>query len=377
MPQSEVGPRTLSDAVTAIEARLEGYEPPAAFAVGVATVGPSDAVLDVSYPHVNVAGSWGTAAVLAEAVGYRSGTETFEIDADTIAGALASLEELATGDGPHLNVDAWRLCAKTATHEALGGTRVVVASFIDNLYQPPLDAIDSYLRLHMLSHRAVLPNSMNLNGIFAQLNNVVWTNLGPFEPEGFEMTRIALRAEGHDVQVNLVDKFPRMLDYVVPSGVRIADANRVRLGAHLAEGTTVMHEGHVNFNAGTLGNAMVEGRITQGVIVGNDSDIGGGASIIGTLSGGGTDVVSVGERCLIGANGGIGISLGDDCIVEAGCYITAGTRVTMPDGQVVKARELSGSKGLLYRRHSETGQIQAVPREGAGWQGLNEDLHAN
>ena len=188
---------------------------------------------------------------------------------------------------------------------------------------------------------------------------------------------MALRADGHNVEVKLVDKFPRMLDYVVPSGVRIADSNRVRMGAYLSEGTVVMHEGFCNFNAGTLGSAMVEGRISQGVVVGEHSDIGGGASIMGTLSGGGTDVVSVGKNSLIGANGGIGISIGDDCIVEAGCYITAGTLVTMPDGETVKAKKLSGANGLLFRRNSKPGVIEAIPREGAGWQGLNADLHDN
>ena len=207
------------------------------------------------------------------------------------------------------------------------------------------------------------------------LNNVVWTTLGPCDVDDFDVTRAGLLAAGRTFQILGVDKFPRMVDYVVPSGVRIADANRVRLGAHLAEGTVVMHEGFCNFNAGTLGSAMVEGRISQGVIVGANSDVGGGASIMGTLSGGGKEVVRVGERCLIGANGGIGISLGDDCIVEAGLYVTAGTRVTLPDGKVVKGRELSGAAGLLYRRNSETGAVEVSPRTSAGWDGLNTALH--
>jgi len=377
MPEHERQPREVSDVVAGLEAELDGYVAPHAFAVGVATISPLGNVLDVAYPNVNCDESWGTAAVLAKATGHRDGTNSYQLDQTMLDGAISSLAELATGDGPHLNLDAWTLCGQTASHEALGGERVVVACLIDNLFQPPVDAIDAYLRLHLLSHRKMAPNSMNLNGIFGLLNNVVWTNLGPFEPEGFEMTRIGLRAQGHNVEVKLVDKFPRMLDYVVPAGVRIADANRVRLGAHLAEGTTVMHEGYCNFNAGTLGSAMVEGRISQGVVVGEHADIGGGASIMGTLSGGGTEVISVGSNTLIGANGGIGISLGNECIVEAGTYITAGTIVTMPDGTTVKAKELSGHDGLLFRRHSKTGQIEAVPREGAGWQGLNEDLHAN
>ncbi len=377
MPKPDRPARDLSTAVTALEAALNGYEAPAAWAVGVATVGPADQILDVSFPHVNVEQAWGSAAVLAEQVGYRTGTSTVRIDNDTAAKAIASLQQLATGDGPHPNLAAWQAVAAIAELPALGGTRTVVASFIDNLNQPPVDTIDVYLRLHLLSHRAVIPNAVNLSGIFGLLNNVVWTNLGPFAPEGFDLTRARLRAQGHEVEVKLVDKFPRMLDYVTPDGVRIADANRVRLGAHLASGTTVMHEGYCNFNAGTLGSAMIEGRISQGVIVGDHSDIGGGASIQGTLSGGGTEVVSIGKDCLLGANAGLGISLGDDCIVEAGLYVTAGTRVTFPDGTVVKARDLSGSNGLLFRRNSETGVVEALPRKDAGWQGLNEDLHAN
>jgi len=377
MPEHERQPRNVSDTVAALEAELDGYVPPQAYAVGVATVGPSGGVLDVSFPHVNCDESWGTAAVLANALDYRSGTASYEIAQTTLDDAIAALRELATGDGPHPNLDAWALSGRVAGQPALGGERVVVACMVDNLFQPPVDAIDAYLRLHLLSHRKMIPNSMNLNGLFGQLNTVVWTNLGPFEPEGFEMTRMALRADGHNVEVKLVDKFPRMLDYVVPSGVRIADANRVRMGAYLSEGTVIMHEGYCNFNAGTLGSAMVEGRISQGVVVGEHSDIGGGASIMGTLSGGGTEVVSVGKNSLIGANGGIGISIGDDCIVEAGCYITAGTLVTMPDGETVKAKELSGANGLLFRRNSKTGTIEAIAREGAGWQGLNADLHDN
>ena len=377
MPEHERQPRNVSDTVAALEAELDGYVPPQAYAVGVATVGPSGGVLDVSFPHVNCDESWGTAAVLANALDYRSGTASYEIAQTTLDDAIAALSELATGDGPHPNLDAWELSGRVAGQPALGGERVVVACMVDNLFQPPVDAIDAHLRLHLLSHRKMIPNSMNLNGLFGQLNTVVWTNLGPFEPEGFEMTRMALRADGHNVEVKLVDKFPRMLDYVVPSGVRIADANRVRMGAYLSEGTVVMHEGYCNFNAGTLGSAMVEGRISQGVVVGEHSDIGGGASIMGTLSGGGTEVVSVGKNSLIGANGGIGISIGDDCIVEAGCYITAGTLVTMPDGETVKAKELSGANGLLFRRNSKTGTIEAIAREGAGWQGLNADLHDN
>ncbi len=245
-----------------------------------------------------------------------------------------------------------------------------------DLTAPPTTAEDCWLRLHLLSHRLVPPHSINLEGVFGLLTNVVWTNHGPCAVEGFEETRLRMRSAGLQVIVYGIDKFPRMVDYVVPSGVRIADADRVRLGAHLASGTTVMHEGFVNFNAGTLGTSMVEGRISAGVVVGNGSDIGGGASIMGTLSGGGTQTISIGERCLLGANAGIGISLGNDCVVEAGCYVTAGTKVKMPDGQVVKALELSGASNVLFRRNSMTGAIEAVPWKGEGI-ALNADLHAN
>ena len=252
-------------------------------------------------------------------------------------------------------------------------TRVVTT--VVDLDAAPQGAEDAYLRLHLLSHRLVRPHGLSVEGMFGALANVVWTSHGPCSVEGFEETRLRLRARG-PLAVYGVDKFPRMTDYVLPAGVRIADADRVRLGAHLAPGTTVMHEGFVNFNAGTLGTSMVEGRISAGVVVGDGSDVGGGASIMGTLSGGGKEVVSIGAGCLLGANSGIGISLGDGCVVEAGCYVTAGTKVTLPDGQVVKARELSGASDMLYRRNSVTGAVEAVQRTGT-WGGLNEVLHAN
>jgi 2,3,4,5-tetrahydropyridine-2-carboxylate N-succinyltransferase len=255
------------------------------------------------------------------------------------------------------------------------GVRLDLIDCEIDLDAPPADVPDAYLRLHLLSHRLVQPNCVNLDGIFGVLPNVVWTSVGPCAVDDFERTRLTLRRKG-PVQVFGVDKFPRMTDYVVPQGVRIADADRVRLGAHLAVGTTVMHEGFVNYNAGTLGASMVEGRISAGVVVGDGSDVGGGASIMGTLSGGGTLRVSIGRRCLIGANAGIGISLGDDCVVAAGTYVTAGSKVTMPDGTVVKAAELSGRDGLQFWRNSVTGAIEARPRAGAGI-ALNEALHAN
>jgi 2,3,4,5-tetrahydropyridine-2,6-dicarboxylate N-succinyltransferase len=256
-----------------------------------------------------------------------------------------------------------------------GVTREVVSLEI-NLDVAPKDAIDAYLRLHLLSHRLVAPHGQSLDGIFGLLSNVVWTSQGPCAIEGFEMTRAKLKAKYGNVTIFAVDKFPRMVDYVIPSGVRIADADRVRLGAYLSSGTTVMHEGFVNFNAGTLGTSMVEGRISAGVVVGDGSDVGGGASIMGTLSGGGKEVISVGQKCLLGANSGLGISLGDNCVIEAGTYITAASKVTLPDGEIVKAGTLSGASNLLFRRNSLTGGLEVIMRTGT-WGGLNALLHAN
>jgi 2,3,4,5-tetrahydropyridine-2,6-dicarboxylate N-succinyltransferase len=250
-------------------------------------------------------------------------------------------------------------------------SQVLVTADLD---MPPADSADAYLRLHLLSHRLVRPNTVNLDGIFKVLPNVAWTSLGPVAVSEIGAARQRALARGSYLEVRSVDKFPPMLDFVVPSGVRVADAARVRLGAHLAEGTTVMHEGFVNFNAGTLGPSMVEGRISQGVVVGAGTDVGGGASIMGTLSGGGTQVISVGQRCLLGANSGLGISLGDDCVIEAGLYLTAGTIITLPDGRHAKARDLSGRAGLLFRRNSVTGSVEAITRPGT-WGSLSTDLH--
>ena len=256
------------------------------------------------------------------------------------------------------------------------GVEVVgVRTTIADLTAAPVDTHDVYLRLQLLSHRLITPHEANMDGIFGLLANVVWTNFGPCAVDGFEITRAKLRRRG-PVTIYGVDKFPRMVDYVLPTGVRIADADRVRLGAHLAPGTTVMHEGFVNYNAGTLGSSMVEGRISAGVVVDDGSDVGGGASIMGTLSGGGKETISLGKRCLLGANSGIGISLGDDCVVEAGLYVTAGTKVTGPDGAVVAARKLSGQSGMLLRRNSVSGAVEVVPRKGGGVE-LNAALHAN
>jgi 2,3,4,5-tetrahydropyridine-2-carboxylate N-succinyltransferase len=269
-----------------------------------------------------------------------------------------------------------RESAPPATVDARRGVEIVPIIVETDTATAPRDTADVYLRLHLLSHRLAKPRTLNLDGVFGLLPNVAWTSIGPVALDVLDEVRDALRRKGEHLTVNGVDKFPRMTDYVVPSGVRIADASRVRLGAHLAEGTTVMHEGFCNFNAGTLGTSMVEGRISAGVVVGDGSDIGGGASIQGTLSGGGKEMITVGERCLLGANSGLGISLGDDSVIEAGLYVTAGTLVRLPDGSTVKAREMSGVSNVLFRRNSTTGTVEAVVRTGS-WGGLNAALHKN
>jgi 2,3,4,5-tetrahydropyridine-2-carboxylate N-succinyltransferase len=309
------------------------------------------------------------------------------LEAATVSGPAAGLG-LATYDGDSL-LEVWYpepVLGSTAVDvphleagidsDAVRGTSVrSVSTVIADLQAAPADVADAYLRLHLLSHRLVRPRSINLDGIFGLLPLVAWTSVGPVPVDRVVETRMHLRRKGQHLTVHGVDRFPRMVDYVVPSGVRIADADRVRLGAHLAPGTVVMHEGFVNFNAGTLGTSMVEGRISAGVVVGDGSDIGGGASIMGTLSGGGTEVISVGRGCLIGANAGVGISLGDNCVVEAGLYVTGGSKVRLPDGETIKARELSGAADLLYRRNSQSGAIEVVPRTGT-WGGLNAILHS-
>ncbi|HVX55043.1 2,3,4,5-tetrahydropyridine-2,6-dicarboxylate N-succinyltransferase [Nocardioides sp.] len=309
------------------------------------------------------------------------GLTTYAADTGSDPGAVLDVwfPSPELGAAPDGAVASAELIALEGDDELRQVSRVVELVEID-LDAAPASTQDVWLRLHLLSHRLVRPHGQNLDGIFGLLTNVVWTSAGPCAVEGFELTRARLQAAGRHVTVYGVDKFPRMVDYVVPSGVRIADADRVRLGAHLAAGTTVMHEGFVNFNAGTLGTSMVEGRISGGVVVGDGSDIGGGASIMGTLSGGGKQVISVGERCLLGANSGIGISLGDDCVVEAGVYITFGTKVTVKspgaEDAIVKASELSGASNVLFRRNSVTGTVEAVPWKGEGI-ALNAALHAN
>ncbi|MDT0460097.1 2,3,4,5-tetrahydropyridine-2,6-dicarboxylate N-succinyltransferase [Streptomyces sp. DSM 41527] len=317
-----------------------------AVAAGLATVTSDGTVLDTWFPAPELVGAPGPA-----------GTE--HLDDARATELLGAAVLKAIGPDPVRGVE-------------VVAVRTVIASLDDK----PLDAHDAYLRLHLLSHRLVKPHGQNLEGVFGLLSNVAWTSLGPVAVDQVETVRLNARAEGLHLMVTSIDKFPRMTDYVAPAGVRIADADRVRLGAHLAAGTTVMHEGFVNFNAGTLGTSMVEGRISAGVVVGDGSDIGGGASTMGTLSGGGKQIISIGERCLLGAESGIGIALGDECVVEAGLYVTAGTRVTLPDGQIVKALELSGADNILFRRNSTTGTVEARPNK-ATWGGLNEVLHSH
>lgn len=346
----------------------------AAFGVGLATrsVG-SDRVLDTWYPLAVCGGDAGEAVALMAALGHTGGTATLPLDRDSLHGVDLAADHPVARAVAAVTSDAATTPAPTRTW------RQPVATVIGDLAAPPVDAHDVYLRLHLLSGRQLRPNEANLDGAFGLLTNVVWTDEGPCDTEDFAALQLEHAAAGRRLRVTSVDKFPRMTDYVVPTGVRIADADRVRLGAYLAPGTTVMHEGFVNFNAGTLGASMVEGRISAGVVVGDGSDIGGSASLMGTLSGGGSERIRVGERCLIGANAGIGISLGDGCVVEAGLYVTAGTKVTLPDGTVVKAAALSGRDDLLFRRDSVTGAVMALEREGghADWGGLNAQLHAN
>jgi 2,3,4,5-tetrahydropyridine-2-carboxylate N-succinyltransferase len=322
-----------------------------------------------------------TADATSKVASAASGVGVATIAADgTVLDAWFPLPELA-GDGPSGTVRLSVAEVPPELAELAGRDEdrdvdiVVVRTVIASLDDKPADTYDAYLRLHLLSHRLIQPHGANVDGIFGVLANVVWTSFGPCAVDGFEAVRARLRRRGA-VAVYGIDKFPRMVDYVAPTGVRIADADRVRLGAHLAAGTTVMHEGFVNYNAGTLGTSMVEGRISAGVVVGDGSDVGGGASIMGTLSGGGTEVITVGKRCLLGANSGLGISLGDDCVVEAGLYVTAGTKVRTKDGQTVKARELSGANNLLFRRNSLSGAVEVVNRDGTGVT-LNDALHAN
>ncbi|HEX3135508.1 MAG TPA: tetrahydrodipicolinate N-succinyltransferase N-terminal domain-containing protein [Planctomycetota bacterium] len=380
--------------VTRIESQPD-YRRPEAFAVGIASfsmagldkpgvVASPGKILDTWFPLVNFNENFGTAAMLASLTGYRNGSKSYYLNQEQIEEALEHFVPFV-GDGKrHANIEVLndlREFLRGGNKPGTGGVvvpRLVTVTFIGEISAKSVDVHDVYLRLHLLSARKVKFHGINLDGVFGLLNNVVWSSEGPFDPEQFDAVRSRLKTRGVEVKVTSIDKFPRMTDYVVPTGVRIADADRVRLGAHLAEGTTVMHEGFCNFNAGTLGKSMVEGRISAGVVVGNGSDIGGGASIMGTLSGGGKEVIKIGEQCLLGANAGLGISLGNNCTVESGLYLTGGSKVTLvPDGTVVKTAQLSGQNDLLFRRNSQTGAIEVQQKKGAGWGGLNAALHAN
>lgn len=376
----------FSQFVAEVEARPD-YARPFAFALGVATCWQRDGdserkYLDTRFVAINVGENYGTWAVLVDAVGAVGATVELN-DHEVFDHALGRLHPFLEESG-HGNIDALRVLEPLtkADPEYIAGeirTRVPVLVVITDPEEAPTTTADAYLRLHLLSLRHVKPREINLEGVFGLLNNVAWTNRGPIDPEAINVFLAYDNISGENISVHSVDKFPRMIDYVVPSGVRIADGARVRLGAYLSEGTTVMQEGFCNFNAGTLGPCMVEGRISAGVVIGANTDIGGGASIMGTLSGGGKEVISVGEKSLIGANAGIGISLGDFCTVEAGLYLTASTPVTLHADEkvtVMKARELSGASGLLFYRHGETGRVEAKPNN-PSWGGLNSILHAN
>jgi len=337
----------------------------AAFGVGIATRQTLNAtILDTLYVACDTAVTDDVIALINTFGGGSGSFDLRNITDVTGFGALTHTLTTVIEAARNRPVDRWR-------------ETVPVLTVLESLDAEPVDTHDVYLRLHLLSHRHARPHTLNLAGIFGLLANVVWTSQGPFAVDDFALARAEILASGGRVHVTGVDKFPRMTDYVIPSGVRIANADRVRLGAYLAAGTTVMHEGFVNFNAGTLGTSMVEGRISAGVVVGDGSDIGGGASLMGTLSGGGTEIVSVGERCLIGANAGVGIALGNDCVVEAGLYVTAGTKCLFADGTVQRGRDLSGVSGVLFRRDSLSGAVTVTPRNPATWTGLNDALHNN
>ncbi len=391
---------TLDDLAQRWEAR-PGYARPAAYAVGLASysleIGGGDSngqrpltgelpsgarPLDTWFPTVNLREHYRVAAALAAEVGHTAGSASYRLTMEQLDQLAELFEPAMTGGGSHPNMEgvmalrgAMHRRANQPSSAGLDIPRGVVLTFIGSLDDKPLDVHDCYLRLHLLSHRKVQPRSLNLDGLVGLLPNVVWTSEGPLAPETFEYAKLQCLARGIHLRVYSVDKFPHLTDYVVPSGVRVADASRVRLGAHLAEGTTVMQEGFCNFNAGTLGPSMVEGRISQGVIVGAGSDIGGGASIMGTLSGGGKEVITIGEGCLLGANSGTGISLGDGCQVQQGVYVLSNGPIRLqPEGKVVRTWELSGKPNLRYWRNSLTGELEAGPTKSAVE--LNPDLHA-
>ena len=369
---------TQTTSTTTITSAAEPAFKPAAYGVGIAHFGAGNKVLDTWYPVPNCEENYRTAGALAQAVGHSGGSASYRLDAEQIQRALDTLAPITNDGKKHANVETLKALLPLAAEQSEGTaraiTRHVVVCFVNSLDEQPADVHDVYLRLHLLSARKRKPRSINLDGMIPMLPIVVWTSEGPYDTETWATESLRLKVAGRYPTVYAVDKFPRMVDYVVPTGVRVADADRVRLGAHLGEGTTVMHEGFCNFNAGTLGAAMVEGRISQGVIVGAGTDIGGGASIMGTLSGGGTEIITIGENSLVSANAGTGISLGNNCIIEAGCYVTAGSKVKLlPEGTIVRARELSGKDNLLFWRNSTTGQLEAQPNYKVV--ALNQQLH--
>jgi 2,3,4,5-tetrahydropyridine-2-carboxylate N-succinyltransferase len=348
------------------------YQRPLAFGVGVATVDSENNLLDTFFPFPNYNSNFGSCAVLANILGHKAGTNSYRISAQQIVDTLEFFKPFQDDGKIHSNIIALKNILEILQNSTC--QKVAVAAFIasDDIDNGPKEIPDAYLRLHLLSHRLVKPHGIKLNGIFAILPNVAWTNQGAISLKDLNTCQINAFKKGQCLTVHSVDKFPRMVDYVVPSGVRIADASRVRLGAYLGEGTTVMHEGFVNFNAGCEGPNMIEGRVSAGVFIKKGTDLGGGCSTMGTLSGGGNVVITIGEDCLVGANAGVGIALGKKCTIEAGLYVTAGTKVLF-EGRVIKALELSGANNILFRRNSQTGQVEAMNRENTI--ALNEVLH--
>ncbi|WP_311944273.1 2,3,4,5-tetrahydropyridine-2,6-dicarboxylate N-succinyltransferase [Halomonas piscis] len=337
------------------------------FALGIGTQNTRGDWLEVYYPAPLVHPDDGLAAAVQTALEAPAGTAAVSFLPEDCAALADALQSAGHPEQAEL--------AEALSHSR----RPLVAMLLDS-DRPPQTTPEVYLKLHLLSHRLVKPHGVDLTGMFGLLRNVAWTSEGAIDVDELPARRLKARLEGRPLSVASVDKFPRMADYVVPEGVRIGDAARVRLGAYLGEGTTVMHEGFVNFNAGSEGPGMIEGRVSAGVIVGRGSDLGGGSSTMGTLSGGGSLTIRVGEDCLIGANAGVGIPLGDRCTVEAGLYVTAGTRVTLIDADgneagIVTARELAGQSDLLLRRHSRTGRIECLTNQSAA--ALNEALHVH
>lgn len=351
------------------------YQQPLAFGIGIATQGSDGSLLDTYFPAPNFQANFGSAAILAKVLGYKNGTHSYTVNQTQLSEILNYFTPFENDGKKHENINVLKSFKKMA-HTLEQNRKVIVVSFIAPQEKDtgPKEVPDAYLRLHLLSHRLVKPHGINLTNIFKVLPNVAWTSEGPIALDDLTTSKMNAYVSGRTLTVHSVDKFPRMVDYVVPTGVRIADASRVRLGAYLGEGTTIMHEGFVNFNAGCEGPNMVEGRISAGVFVKKGSDLGGGCSTMGTLSGGGNVVISIGESCLLGANSGLGIPLGDRCTIEAGLYITAGTKVSF-DGKVIKAKELSGKNDILFRRNSQTGQVEAISK--ANLVELNTELHSN